>query len=132
MVLLLFTRVRQIGLYSILNSLHPSFKIPVGTLFNFHFSASFVLYLDQMFGIEDMHYKLPILYIPLVFPFTVVSLLTIWIYHKNMDEGSKWYDPFTIALDRLRPTILPLMAALVLVQLIVGGAAESPAYIAGK
>ena len=84
MVLLLFTRVRQIGLYQILNCIQPSLKITFGSLFHCQFSASFVLYLDKMFN-QDLRFRLPILFLPLVFPFTLVSLLTIWIYRKNMD-----------------------------------------------
>jgi L-lactate permease len=129
-LLLIVTRVEQIGLKSILQDTEPNLKIYLGTWGTFRISASLVLELRNVLDYPNLRWKYELLYVPFLIPFVLISLVTMWIYRKEM-RGS----PGSIArlvASRLYNPALALCGALVLVQLMITGDQTAPATIIGS
>mmetsp|Transcript_16708 Transcript_16708/g.24210 ORF Transcript_16708/g.24210 Transcript_16708/m.24210 type:complete len:695 (+) Transcript_16708:30-2114(+) len=129
-LLLIVTRVPQIGIKQQLTRLEPNFSIHFGTYGTFKLSASLVLQLQNILNYPNLNWKYELLYIPFLVPFGLVSLVTMLLYRRDLQSS-----PTAIlktVTGRLAKPAIALMGALVLVQLIINEGPSSPAEIIGE
>ncbi|CAD7695229.1 unnamed protein product [Ostreobium quekettii] len=130
-LLLVITRIPQIGVKDLLQKEDPHLKVDLGTLGDFRVSAALVVSLSGILE-EQVAWSYQMLYVPFILPFVVVSSLTIALYKRDLVPGVKWWTPFRETLARVRSITVSLVGALVLVGLIRTGGPGSPAFIIGS
>jgi L-lactate permease len=129
-ILLILTRIPQIGLRSLLTRQEPYFEIVFNTYGVFRLSASLVFQLVNILTFPNMNWRYELLYTPFVIPFVVMSLSTMILYRKDMGD-TRPRDVFAKVTRRLVNPFIALMGALVLVQLLIRTQTEAPAYVIG-
>eukprot|EP00934_Nitzschia_sp_Nitz4_P001775 Nitzschia sp. Nitz4//scaffold97_size77645//45536//47538//NITZ4_005521-RA/size77645-augustus-gene-0.78-mRNA-1//-1//CDS//3329560665//1775//frame0 len=128
-LLLVLTRVEQIGLKDLLTRADPHFAIHFGRYGTFKLSASLVLKLENILDYPSINWTFALLYIPFILPFLFSSVATMLIHKKDMRAS-----PIRIlgkTLLRLQKPAVALMGALALVKLLVNRGEASPAFIIG-
>eukprot|EP00775_Hariotina_reticulata_P006159 gene6159-6396_t len=128
-LLLLLTRIPQLGIHDAFISTSPSFKISLGSLGTFSMSAALVLQLKDILTVPGINWKYETLYVPFLVPFVIASLLCIAINRKHMQ--GRWYGPLAVAWQKTMDTSAAMIGALLLSQLLAVGGQSSPAYILG-
>lgn len=128
-LILILTRVSQIGIKPYLTKTTPSFAIYFGTYGTFRLSAALVFQLQNILTYPNLNWSFALLYVPFLLPFVFVSLITLVIFRKDLHEP-----PSAIARTvggRLASPAIALMGALVLVQLMIRSGASAPANVLG-
>ena len=128
-LLLILTRVEQIGLKDVLTRSEPNFSIDFGSYGTFRMSASLVLMLENILDYPKISWKLPLLYVPFILPFLFASFFTMIIHRQDLQVSPKVIVGTT--LGRLHKPAIALMGALTLVKLLVNRGEASPAHIIG-
>ena len=128
-LILILTRVEQIGIKEHLTKREPYFSIYFGTLGTFRLSSSIVFQMLNILTFPNMNWKYELLYVPFLIPFVVVSCLTMILYRKDLQ--CRPVDIVKTVAGRLKKPAVALLGALVLVQLMIRTGTESPAYILG-
>lgn len=129
-LLLVLTRIPQIGIKKQLTRQSPNFEIEFGTFGTFRMSASLVLMLDNILNYPGMNWKYELLYVPFLLPFCIISVITMVLYRKDLQSSPKSIVGTT--LGRLKNPAVALMGALALVQLLIQTGPASPASIIGS
>lgn len=129
-LLLIVTRVQQIGLKDLLLKREPYFQIDFGTYGIFRLSASLVFQLIDILTHPDLSWKYELLYVPFIIPFVLMSLITMVLYRQNLQASPKTI--FGTCLGRLKKPAVALLGALALVQLMIKEGAAAPADIIGS
>jgi L-lactate permease len=129
-VLLVVTRVEQIGVKQYLTKLEPNFAIYFGTYGTFRLSVSGVFQLSNILTYPGLNWKFELLYLPFLMPFVLVAVLTMIMFRKDLDHGRKAIAQ-TVA-SRLTNPALALFGALCLVQLLIKIDTAAPAFILGN
>jgi L-lactate permease len=129
-ILLILTRIPEIGLRSKLTQREPYFEIVFNTYGTFRLSASLVFQLIDIFTYPNLNWKYELLYTPFVIPFVVISVITMVMYRKSMTE-SRPIQVFSTVAYRLYNPLIALLGALSLVQLLIKVDTEAPAHILG-
>lgn len=129
-LLLLLTRLEQLGIKSLLQAREPSFKIQFGSYGTFRLSASLVFQLENILSYPNISWKFELLYVPFLLPFILVSTIAYLIFRKDCKLG--YGGIIRHVLDRLQKPAIALMGALVLVQLMILQGNQSPAYLIGS
>jgi L-lactate permease len=128
-LILILTRVENIGIKKHLIKQEPSFSIHFGSYGTFKLSASLVFSLQNILTYPNLNWKYELLYVPFLIPFVLVSVAAMIVYRKDMKCGP--YDIAKTVGCRLKNPAIALMGALVLVQLLIRSDAAAPAYILG-
>mmetsp|Transcript_4513 Transcript_4513/g.9278 ORF Transcript_4513/g.9278 Transcript_4513/m.9278 type:complete len:697 (+) Transcript_4513:50-2140(+) len=128
-LLLILTRVEQIGLKGLLIKRSPYFEIAFGTYGKFRLSASLVFQLIDILTHPDLSWKYELLYVPFIIPFVLVSIITMIIYRSDLQARPK--EIFGTCLVRLKKPAIALLGALALVQLMIKEGPAAPADIIG-
>jgi lactate permease len=128
-VLLIVTRIEEIGLKEQLKKTEPSFSIYFGSYGTFSVSASLVLSLTNILSYPNLNWSYQLLYVPCLIPFILVSVLTMIVYRKDMKSSP--LDIAKTAARRLKNPAYALMGALVLVQMLIRSGTAAPAFILG-
>ena len=128
-LLLILTRIPQIGLRSLLNRTEPGFAIYFGTYGTFRCSAALVLQLQNILTYPNLNWTYAALYIPFLVPFVLISLITMIIFRKDLQRRPRAIAG--VVVDRLTNPAIALGGALVLVQLMIKEGPASPASIIG-
>ncbi|KAG7358770.1 L-lactate permease [Nitzschia inconspicua] len=129
-LVLIITRIPQIGIRRYLTLQTPYFEIVFNTYGTFRLSASLVFQLIDILTFPNLNWKYELLYIPFVIPFFVISVATMVIYRKSMTETTP-LKVFSVVAQRLYNPLIALLGALALVQLLLKVSTEAPAYILG-
>jgi L-lactate permease len=129
-LLLVLTRVEQIGIKEYLTKLEPNFAVYFGTYGTFRLSVSVVLQLSNIMTYPGLNWKYELLYLPFLMPFVLVSIVTMIIFRKDMDCGPKAIAQ-TVASRLAKPTIA-MFGALCLVQLLIKVDTAAPSFILGN
>jgi L-lactate permease len=129
-LLLILTRVSQIGLKPLLLKQEPYFEIDLGSYGLFRLSVSVVFMLKNILTYPGLNWDYPLFYTPFILPFIVVSLITFVIFRKGCNSTP--LDVSRVVLRRLASPAIALAGALVLVQLTIQGGNGSPAYLIGS
>jgi lactate permease len=135
-LVLIVTRVAQLGIKPLLTASDPSLNIPLGSLGEFSISPSLVVGMKDIFN-TDMSWSHAILYVPSILPFVFISLLSFWWYRS---PGKEMKNAFSSTVKQMKNPTLALLGALVFVNLMMmGGEAsavnnigESLANVTGK
>lgn len=127
-LILVLTRVPEIGIKPLLLSENPALHLNLGSLGEFSISASLVVGLERIFN-TPVEWKHSILYVPSVLPFAFISLLTFLLYRK---KANKLKTVFNETVDQMRGPTLALLGALVFVGLMMMGGESSAVTLIGK
>ena len=128
-LLLILTRVEQIGIKEQLTKREPYFSIHFGTWGTFRLSSSVVFQLRDILGYPNLNWKYELFYVPFLLPFVLVSSMIIFIYRKNLAASPK--DIVRTVAGRLRNPAVALLGALALVQLLIRSGESAPANLLG-
>jgi L-lactate permease len=128
-VILVVTRVPQIGLRDLMTQQEPYFEIFFQTYGTFRCSVALVLQLLNILTYPNLNWKYELLYVPFLIPFTVCALITMVIYRKDLQCQPK--EIVGVVVNRIKDPAVALFGALVLVQLLLSGESVAPAYIIG-
>ncbi|KAI8463143.1 MAG: L-lactate permease-domain-containing protein [Monoraphidium minutum] len=126
--LLMVTRIPALRIKGVLQSPLPRFLWRLGTLGDFGVNASLVVQLIDIMR-AGVSWKYELLYVPFVLPFLAMSAITIALHRRSM--AAPWWTPFREAFSRVKGIMVATFGALVLVQLIRQGGADSPAFQIG-
>jgi lactate permease len=125
-LLLVLTRIPDLGIKGLLQLTEPALALDLGILGTFSLSAAFVFSLKGILAtVESWQHSL--LYVPSLIPFVVVSLLTFFLYQNKQLK--------TVTSDTLQQMKLPviaLLAALIFVNLMMMGGDASAVALIGK
>jgi lactate permease len=126
--MLAVTRLEPLGIKQLLNLDQPKLLSLGGADGFLSLSAGLVLHLGQLFG-TVMDVRIPLLYVPFIIPFVVVSLISIPLLRMSGEMVVQcWAESFR---RLIRPTIA-MIGALILVRLLMlGVGSEAPAMILG-
>lgn len=128
-LILVLTRVNQIGLKDYLTRQEPNFAIFFGTYGTFRLSASLVFSLSNILTYPNLNWKYEFLYLPFIMPFVLVSLFTMFVYRKDLQRTPR--EIVSVVISRLANPAIALLGALSLVQLLIRIDTAAPAYILG-
>ncbi len=128
LLLLIITRVPQLGLSTLLTSTSPAVNFPLWVLGEFSVSASLVLSLNGILGTGE-NWQHALLYVPSILPFLVISVFSmIWSGGTlSLFSGTLKY-----TYQRMRLPSLALFGALILVSLMMMGGETSAVNHIGK
>jgi lactate permease len=117
-LVLILTRIPQIGLKGLMTLKEPAYATSLGSLGDFSISSALVASLTNIFG-TTASWSFATLYIPAFIPFFLISAITLMMYGAG---GSTVRTVWSETYQRMTKPILALMGALVMVSLMrVGG-----------
>ena len=126
-LVLLATRIPQLGLRGLLTSATPAWDFSLGSLGSFSVSPSLVLSLRGIFG-TDTDWTHQVLYVPSFIPFILISAVSWWLLSAPAGTPRKvWRE----SVERMRNPVLALLGALVFVRLLMVGGENSPVMVIG-
>ncbi|TVQ50608.1 MAG: L-lactate permease [Phycisphaerales bacterium] len=126
-IVLLVTRIEQLGLRAILNAAEPNLTIALGSLGTVHISPALVVQLRHVL-LTETHWSHALLYVPSLVPFGLIVLVTIMLLRISRQTVRQVAGE---TLDRIRRPVIALLGALVFVKLFMTGGDHSPAVILG-
>lgn len=127
-LLLVVTRIGDLGIKGFLNDSTPRVRWDIGTLGDLAASASGVISLNNIFG-SGLSWSFKSLYIPAIIPFLIIALLTaLWC---RMRPRAAW-DSARTSTGMMKKPVISLGGALVLVTLLMAGGNSSCAHIIGE
>jgi lactate permease len=127
-IVLLVTRIPQLGLRAVLTAATPAWDIPLGGLGRFSISPALVMQLQGIFGTATQ-WTHQLLYVPSLLPFGLISIVSIWVL--NAPRGTiklVWNQ----TASRMVNPVFALVGALVLVGLLMAGDDASSVMIIGR
>lgn len=127
-LMLVITRIPQLGIKQLLTSEATAFRLPLGTLGDFVVSQSLVLNIENIFQ-TSASWSHKTLYVPSILPFMFISMVTFWWFKT---PSLKIKATFQQMLGQMRQPALALMGALVFVNLMMMGAETSAVHTIGK
>jgi len=126
--LLALTRIEQFGLRALLIADSPAGSLDLGQAGSVWITPGLVIGFRDILGV-DIAWRAPLLFVPFLIPFVLVSLLAIPALHIRRDAAiSAWAD----TLRRLTRPAVALVGALVLVKLLMLGGETSPVMVIGR
>lgn len=118
-LLLIVTRIPELGLKSLLQLGEPAWHINLGQLGDFSISAALVLNLKHIF-LTDTSWQHSVLYVPSIIPFVLIGLITLrWFKHGSLAEVA------THTKSSMHKPVVALIGALVFVNLMMLGGEQS-------
>lgn len=129
-LILLLTRLPELGLRSFLQDGEPSIAASLDMLGNVSVSASLVVSITSILG-TSIEWKHSVLYIPSLIPFIIVALASV--YSFGADEfGARVKSVSAQTAMRLKSPLFALLGALVFVNLMMLGGEQSAVSLIGK
>jgi len=125
-LLLIITRIPQLGIKSLLVAKLPALSISLGSLGDLSVSAALVVSLSNIFNTTEV-WSHSFLYVPSIIPFGVIALVTLWLYRQGSVRGV-----FVETVDQMRRPIIALLGALVFVNLMMMGGEQSAVALIGS
>ena len=116
-LLLVLTRLPELGLKALLQATEPALHISLGFLGTFHISTSLVASLTSILD-TAVTWKHSVLYIPSIIPFAVTGSVTLWLFRHSSDS-LKTASQQTLA--RMRTPFFAMLGALVFVNMMMLG-----------
>jgi L-lactate transport len=114
-LLLIITRVPQLGIKPLLLLTEPAWSLELGSLGVVSVSPSLVVSLQGIFG-TPQSWSHSLLYVPSIIPFVVISLLTLLIFRSRSLKAVAGQ-----TIEQMRNPTLALLGALVFVNLMMMG-----------
>ena len=117
MLILIVTRIQQLGIKGLLNDATPLFAINFG-IFDFEVSRALILSFKNIFG-QGVSESYKTLYVPAFIPFVITVWLSLIFFRVSFRDSFKVY--YTTLGQTIKP-LLALFGALVMVKfMMVGG-----------
>jgi lactate permease len=120
-LVLVATRVEQLGLKALLTDPRPVFTAGLGPLGQLSVSPALVIRLTDIFG-APVAWNFQALYVPALIPFFLVSALSVLVFRMSRPQARAVLDD---TRRRMRNPILALLGALVMVKLLMAGDGDS-------
>ncbi|MDO6566515.1 L-lactate permease [Alteromonas sp. 1_MG-2023] len=118
-LLLVLTRLPELGLKALLQATEPALHISLGFLGTFHISTSLVASLTSILD-TTVTWKHSVLYIPSIIPFAVTGSVTLWLFrHSSASNSLKTASQQTLA--RMRTPLFAMLGALIFVNMMMLG-----------
>ena len=127
-LVLVITRIPQIGLKNLLNLVEPAAILSLGSLGVFSISPSLTIGLNGIFG-TAVSWSHRLLYVPSIIPFALVSLLTFAWYRSSRTTV---HQVFTSSVRQMKNPTKALLGALVFVNLMMMGGDTAAVAIIGE
>jgi len=127
-LILLVTRIPELGLKGILNSETPALEFALGSLADMSISAALVVRLEHIFGTQ-ISWVFQSLYIPALIPFFLISIISFYLFGLSRKVARQ------VAVEsykRMQKPMLALLGALVMVKLLMAGGERAPVMIIGN
>lgn len=127
-LLLAVTRIEPLGLRALLNRELPAIGIDLGAVGGLSISAALVTRIDDILG-TGINWSMPVLYVPFVIPFLIVSLVSIPLLKMSTSKAARVWS------NAARSLWLPAVAlagALVFVKLMMHGGDAAPVVTIGR
>ncbi|ACR11716.1 L-lactate permease [Teredinibacter turnerae T7901] len=125
-LLLIVTRIPQLGIKELLLLKEPAWILELGSLGVLSVSASLVVSLQSIFNTPET-WSHSLLYVPSFIPFGVISLITLYLYRSG--QGRR---VVTETLVQMQNPVLALLGALVFVNLMMMGGEQSAVALIGQ
>ncbi|WOI37483.1 L-lactate permease [Alteromonas sp. CI.11.F.A3] len=118
-LLLVLTRLPELGLKALLQATEPALHISLGFLGTFHISTSLVASLTSILD-TAVTWKHSVLYIPSIIPFAVTGSVTLWLFRQQAASNTlKTASQQTLA--RMRTPFFAMLGALIFVNMMMLG-----------
>ena len=118
-LLLVLTRLPELGLKALLQATEPALHISLGLLGTFHISTSLVASLTDILN-TAVTWKHSVLYIPSIIPFAVTGSVTLWLFRQQAEPNTlKIAGQQTLA--RMRTPFFAMLGALIFVNMMMLG-----------
>ena len=118
-LLLVLTRLPELGLKALLQATEPALHISLGFLGTFHISTSLVASLTDILN-TAVTWKHSVLYIPSIIPFAVTGSVTLWLFRQQAEPNTlKTAGQQT--LSRMRTPFFAMLGALIFVNMMMLG-----------
>jgi lactate permease len=127
-VLLLVTRIKQLGIKPLLTAAKPAWAAPISHLGTFSVSASLVVSLTHIFGTPSS-WKFQILYIPALIPFFIIAAITFFLFKADNATMRKVASE---SYRQMKKPVAALLGALVFVKLLMVGGQNASTMLIGK
>jgi lactate permease len=131
LLILIVTRIPQLGLKGLLNTAEPVISLPLGSLGELSVSPALVIRLHEIFGVTgpaaDWSYRT--LYVPALVPFFLISALSFLVFGMNRSAVRR---VAVESWERMKLPIVALLGALVMVRLLMAGGDNSMVQIIGN
>lgn len=126
-LVLLVTRIPQLGLRGFLTAAVPAWDFPLGSFGSLSISPALVLQLRGIF-LTDTDWTHQLLYVPSLIPFVLISVVSWRLLAAPAGTARKvWRE----SSARMRNPVLALLGALVLVRLLMVGGEKSAVMLIG-
>ncbi|WP_045826158.1 L-lactate permease [Teredinibacter turnerae] len=125
-LLLIVTRIPQLGIKELLLLKEPAWILELGSLGVLSVSASLVVSLQSIFNTPET-WSHSLLYVPSFIPFGVISLITLYLYRSG--QGRRVVNE---TLVQMQNPVLALLGALVFVNLMMMGGDQSAVALIGQ
>ena len=127
-LLLIVTRIPELGIRDLLNGERPALDVTFGSLGEFSVSAALVLKLSNIF-LTECTWAYNALFVPALIPFFLICALSIPVFGlKGAVVRRIWSESY----DRMKIPIITLAGALVMVELMMVGGDRAKTMIIGK
>ena len=118
-LLLVLTRLPELGLKALLQATEPALHISLGLLGTLHISTSLVASLTDILN-TAVTWKHSVLYIPSIIPFAVTGSVTLWLFRQQAEPNTlKTAGQQTLA--RMRTPFFAMLGALIFVNMMMLG-----------
>lgn len=116
-VILIITRIHQLGIKDLLNSTAVMWQFNLGFLGNVTISKALIFQLSNVFDTgASANYKT--LYVPALLPFFVVVFFSIGLFRLNRQQVSEM---FSQTANQIKKPFIALFGALIMVNLMMQG-----------
>ena len=126
-LVLLLTRLRELGLKAILNSTDHALTLNLQPVTDLLVSLALVIQFNNILG-TGTDFSHALLYVPSIIPFFLVSFITFLIYKKAPAVKKSWSQSW----QRMKKPIIALLAALVFVKLLLVGGQNALSMLIGQ
>lgn len=127
-VILILTRVHQLGIKALLNDTTTWIAFSLGQLGLFEISRGLILSLSNIFG-QDVSESYKALYVPSIIPFVVTVVIAIFLYKIKASDTKAI---FSSSFAQVKMPFVALLGALVMVKLMLLGGDDSMVQTIGR
>ncbi|MBK1825504.1 L-lactate permease [Haloferula rosea] len=128
-LVLVVTRIQQLGLKGLMTSMEPLWSVGLGSLGEFTIAKSLTVSMEGVFGAEQVDWAFKTLYVPSLIPFILVSLISFRLFRMEKMARRK---VISESAQRMYLPGVALFGALILVELLRYGGDASCAAIIGS
>lgn len=125
-LLLIVTRIPELGIKSLLQLTSPAWQVNLGFLGDFSISTALVFKLENILE-TDVLWQHNLLYVPSILPFILVGSLTLLWFKKGSTKAVLHHTQTS-----LKKPVIALMGALVFVNLMMLGNSQSAVSLIGQ